>query len=291
MSAPQRPSQFTMFSNTTPHKHPSPLRRITARVRAHFDSSTESDITRRPRSHTHPEQYQRNRVLSEGQGPQPHPRNDLTYPRGFRRAAGTHAALYDRATQYTPHQLDEPGPHDLWMGGRAAPKFGLRTPKPLPAVGRRRYPIVPRSGRKSHVCFVLFARLIFVTIVSQQSKTKRSLSRSSSVESLSDTQPARIGRSVSATSSFVMLDSADGPSGAAPASLGQSSARGLSAPRTRLNAESEWVIRNGRRHLRTQIPRGVKQERKERKEAEAGGRINSIPYPVDYSPDTLARCV
>ncbi|KDN51935.1 hypothetical protein RSAG8_00486, partial [Rhizoctonia solani AG-8 WAC10335] len=58
MSASQRPSQFMIFSNTTPHKHPSPFRRITARVRAHFDSS-ESDVARRPRSHTQPIQFPR----------------------------------------------------------------------------------------------------------------------------------------------------------------------------------------------------------------------------------------
>ncbi|KAG8745989.1 hypothetical protein FRC10_006553 [Ceratobasidium sp. 414] len=287
MSTSQRPSaqmQFTMFSNTTmfSHKHssPSPLRRITARVRAHFDSSTESDITRRPRSHTQPEQYHRHRVVSEGQGPQSPLRNDFasTYPRGFRRAAGTHPSLYDRAIPHALRgQTHEAGPHDLWMGARAPPRFGLRTPRPLAAVGRKRYPTIPKS----------------------RPPPVQSLTRPSSSESLSDAHTAaRIGRSVSATSSFVMLDALDSPSVTVPVACGPSSAQVLYSgsqvtPRTQSQAdiESEWVIRNGRRHLRSQVSRGVKQERRERKEAEAGGhgRRNSVvAYPVDYSPETLA---
>lgn len=153
MSTPQRPSQFTIFSNTTPHKHSSPLRRITARVKAHFDSSTESDITRRPRSHTHPEQYRRQRVFSEGQSsPSPvRAEHTATYPRGFRRAGGTHQSVLARASSYlaqTP-RLHEAGHHDLWMGGRVSPRLGLRTPKPLAAVGRRQYPKASRPGRES----------------------------------------------------------------------------------------------------------------------------------------------
>ncbi|KAG8702369.1 hypothetical protein FRC08_003531 [Ceratobasidium sp. 394] len=276
MSTAQRPPPFTMFSNTTPHhKHSSPLRRITARVRAHFDSSTESDITRRPRSHTQPEQYQRHRVVSEGPGPQSPTRNDFTStcPRGFRRAAGTHPSLYDRAT---PHgQTHESGPHDLWMGARAPPRFGLRTPRPLAAVGRKRYPTIPKSRPPP-------------------------LTRPSSSESMSDahTTAARIGHSVSATSSFVMLDSLDSPSVAVPVAYGPPGAQVLYpgaqiTPRTKSQAdvESEWVIRNGQRHLRSQVSRGVKQERRERKQVEAGahGRRNSVvAYPVDYSPETLA---
>lgn len=100
-----------------------------------------------------------------------------------------------------------------------------------------------------------------------------------------------------------MLDSFDAPTSATPLDLGNLSPRQL----TRFNPESiqrargptetdpEWVVLNGRRHLRTQLWRGVKQERRERKEVEAGGSIGSVsrglPYPEDYSPDTLAWCV
>ncbi|QRV86397.1 methyltransferase domain protein [Ceratobasidium sp. AG-Ba] len=246
MSTAQRPSQFTMFSNTT-HKHPSTLRRITARVRAHFDSSNESDVTRRPRALTHPEQlYTRHRVLSE-----PHS-DPNTYPRGFRRAAGTHPPLYDANTH------PEPGIHDLWMGSRAFPRYGLRTPRPLSALD-----------------------------------PARSLTRPASSESLSDahTTAARIGHSVSATSSFVMLDTLDSPPVAGPATAPMSTHRTQPTTGNSLaDADSEWVIRNGQRHLRSQAPQGIEQYRRERKLAEVGStrRERIVVYPVDYSPDTLA---
>lgn len=148
MSAPQRPSQFTIFSNTTPHKHPSPLRRITARVRAHFDSSTESDVTRRPRSHTQPSQHYRHRVFSEG--PSSHAKfasEPTETSSGSRRAAGYPHAR-DRVASHR-QQPYEAGPHDLWMGGRVSPRLGLRTPVALAAVGSRRPPAIPKSARKS----------------------------------------------------------------------------------------------------------------------------------------------
>ncbi|KAG8699316.1 hypothetical protein FRC09_006690 [Ceratobasidium sp. 395] len=256
MSTAQRPSQFTMFSNTTAHKHSSPLRRITARVRAHFDSSTESDITRRPRSHTHPEQlYHRHRVLSEGPPQSPaRPGFTNTYPHGFRRAAGTYPAL----------PTNEPGPHDLWMGNRAAPRFGLRTPRPLAAVGRKRYPVLSKS----------------------RPPPRLESSRPSSSESLSEahTTVARIGHSVSATSSFVMLDALDTANQASP-SAHVSYSDGRATPRTKSQAdESEWIIRNGRRHLRAQVSRVKQEPESERTKS----RNNVLAYPVDYSPDTLA---
>ncbi|KAG9126096.1 hypothetical protein FRC07_004914 [Ceratobasidium sp. 392] len=281
MSTAQRPSQFTMFSNTTPHKHSSPLRRITARVRAHLNSSTESDITRRPRSHTQPEHH-RPRVLSEGpQSPTRASGFTNTYPRGFRRAAGTyaHPSVYDRDTPTPTHVLRgqprEPGPHDLYMGGHVSPRYGLRTPRPLTAVGRKRYPVLSKSRPPP------------------QLDTTHSLTRPSSSESLSEahTTVARIGHSISATSSFVMLDALDTP---VPATHAPPSAQvhysDVRTTKSQAEPESEWIIRNGRRHLRSQVSRGVKQERKERKDAEAGAsRTNSVvAYPVDYSPDTLA---
>ncbi|KAF8610368.1 hypothetical protein BDV93DRAFT_517498 [Ceratobasidium sp. AG-I] len=288
MSTPQRPTQFTIFSNTTPHKHSSPLRRITARVKAHFDSSTESDITRRPRSHTQPEQYRRPRVFSEGPSSSSPVRAEhiATYPRGFRRAGGSHPSVLARPSGYLAHapRLYEAGPHDLWMGGRVPPRQGLRTPKPLAAVGRGRYPKASRHGRPQPVI------------------PTGPLNHASSMESMSDVHipGARIGHSVSATSSFVLLDSFEAPLSATALDLGNLSPRQLtrftpeSIQRARglTEADSEWMVLNGRRHLRTQLWRGVKQERRERKEVEASGSIGTlsrgIAYPEDYSPDTLA---
>ncbi|CEL52059.1 hypothetical protein RSOLAG1IB_00596 [Rhizoctonia solani AG-1 IB] len=254
MSAPQRPSQFMIFSNTTPHKHPSPFRRITARVRAHFDSSTESDVARRPRSHTQPIQFPRQRVVSEGHSgnelPSPPP-SQGSYPQGFRRAAGS----YNRVAS-ARHQPFEAGPHDLWMGARVSPRFGLRTPVPLAETGRRNHPTVPRPA--------LNARL---------------LAPSSSLDSVNDSSAHP--RAVSVNSSFVILDSSD------PALPFADAKR---AP-ARAEEDPEWVLRNGRRHLRSQFIRGVKQARRERKEEASGGPSTPrpIPYPLDYSPESLAN--
>ncbi|CAE6523645.1 unnamed protein product [Rhizoctonia solani] len=225
MSAPQRPSQFMIFSNTTPHKHPSPFRRITARVRAHFDSS-DSDVVRRPRSHTQPIQFPRPRVVSEG-----HSGNELPSP--------PPSQTNDRVS-VPRHQPFEAGPHDLWMGTRVSPRFGLRTPIPLAATARRHHPTVPRPAHNA-----------------------RPLAPSSSMDSVQD---------VSVNSSFVMLDSTD-------------------AKRARTQEDPDWVLRNGRRHLRSQFTRGVKQARRERKEEASGGPSTPrpIPYPLDYSPETLAN--
>lgn len=94
-----------------------------------------------------------------------------------------------------------------------------------------------------------------------------------------------------------MLDSND--PAATPTSLTHPTSQLASQPyaelakraRARAEADGEWVLRNGRRHLRSQFTRGVKQERRERKESLNGGASppRSIPYPVDYSPETLAR--
>ncbi|CAE6503696.1 unnamed protein product [Rhizoctonia solani] len=252
MSAPQRPSQFMIFSNTTPHKHPSPFRRITARVRAHFDSS-ESDVARRPRSHTQPIQFPRQRVLSEGHSgtelPSPPPSQGS--PQSTRRP---HTASSHRVVSAPRHLPYEAGPHDLWMGSRIPPKFGLRTPVPLAAIGRKHHPTIPRPALNS-----------------------RQLAPCSSLDSVQDAG----ARAVSVNSSFVILDSSD-PSLPPP-----------DAKRARARAEEdpEWVLRNGRRHLRSQFTRGVKQARRERKEEASGGPCTPrpIPYPLDYSPESLAN--
>ncbi|KAF8710720.1 O-methyltransferase, partial [Rhizoctonia solani] len=250
MSAPQRPSQFMIFSNTTPHKHPSPFRRITARVRAHFDSSTESDVARRPRprSHTQPIQFPRQRVVSEG-----HSATELPSPPPvpFRPPA----ASYSRPAS-ARHLPCEAGPHDLWMGARVSPRLGLRTPLPLAATGTRLHPTVPRPALNP-----------------------RLLAPSGSSDSVSDSDPRP--RAVSVNSSFVILDPSDP---ALPSAV---------AKRLPSCAEDhpEWALRNGRRHLRSQFTRGVKQARRERKE-EASGTLSTprpIPYPLDYSPETLAN--
>ncbi|GAB1517292.1 hypothetical protein RhiTH_000338 [Rhizoctonia solani] len=250
MSAPQRPSQFMIFSNTTHHKHPSPFRRITARVRAHFDSSTESDVARRPRprSHTQPIQFPRQRVVSEG-----HSATELPPPPPvpFRPPA----ASYSRPAS-ARHLPCEAGPHDLWMGARVSPRLGLRTPLPLAATGTRLHPTVPRPALNP-----------------------RLLAPSGSSDSVSDSDP--YPRAVSVNSSFVILDPSDP---ALPSAV---------AKRLLPCAEDhpEWALRNGRRHLRSQFTRGVKQARRERKE-EASGTLSTprpIPYPLDYSPETLAN--
>ncbi|CAE6455056.1 hypothetical protein ACGC1H_004571 [Rhizoctonia solani] len=236
MSAPQRPSQFMIFSNTTPHKHPSPFRRITARVRAHFDSS-DSDVVRRPRSHTQPIQFPRPRVVSEG-----HSGSELPSPPPSQTA--------DRVVSVPRPQPFEAGPHDLWMGTRVSPRFGLRTPIPLAATARRHHPTVPRPAHNA-----------------------RPLAPSSSLDS--------VQHAVSVNSSFVILDSSD-PTPPPP---------DAKRARTRAEEDPDWVLRNGRRHLRSQFTRGVKQARRERKEEAGGGPSTPrpIPYPLDYSPETLAN--
>lgn len=69
-----------------------------------------------------------------------------------------------------------------------------------------------------------------------------------------------------------------------PMPLSATGRRWPSAPRT----DDEWVVRNGRRHLRCQVARSIRQERRERKHA---GPSHCIPYPLDYGPETLARCI
>ncbi|CAE6518711.1 unnamed protein product [Rhizoctonia solani] len=254
MSAPQRPSQFMIFSNTTPHKHPSPFRRITARVRAHFDSS-ESDVARRPRSHTQPIQFPRQRVVSEGHSgndlpsPPPSQSSPQSIPQGFRQPSDAYPTR-DRVVSAPRPQPFEAGPHDLWMGARVSPRLGLRTPMPLAATGRRHHPTVPRPAFNGRLPF-------------------------GSSDSVQD--PDARTRAVSVNSSFVILDSSE--------PLPPPDAK-------RARAEDpEWVLRNGRRHLRSQFTRGVKQARRERKEEDSGGPSTSrpIPYPLDYSPETLAN--
>ncbi|CUA75123.1 hypothetical protein RSOLAG22IIIB_01767 [Rhizoctonia solani] len=253
MSASQRPSQFMIFSNTTPHKHPSPFRRITARVRAHFDSSESDVVARRPRSHTQPIQFPRQRVVSEG-----HSGNELPSPPSSQTSPHIPQPSPDRVVSAPRHQPFEAGPHDLWMGTRVSPRFGLRTPIPLAATTRRHHPTVPRPAYK-----------------------QRTLAPSSSLDSVQD--PDTRARAVSVNSSFVILNSSDP---ALPSPLPD-------AKRATARAEEdpEWVLRNGRRHLRSQFTRGVKQARRERKEEASGAPSTPrpIPYPLDYSPETLAN--
>ncbi|CAE7191290.1 unnamed protein product [Rhizoctonia solani] len=250
MSASQRPSQFMIFSNTTPHKHPSPFRRITARVRAHFDSS-ESDVARRPRSHTQPIQFPRQRVVSEG-----HSGSELPSPPPSQSSPQINPQNTHRVVSAPRHQHFEAGPHDLWMGIRIPPRFGLRTPMPLAATGRRHHSTVPRPALNT-----------------------RPLAPSGSLDSVQD--PDIRARAVSVNSSFVILDSSD------PTLPSPDTKRATA----RAEEDPEWVLRNGRRHLRSQFTRGVKQARRERKEEASGGPSTPrpIPYPFDYSPEALTN--
>ncbi|QRW27047.1 methyltransferase domain protein [Rhizoctonia solani] len=183
-------------------------------------------------------------------GPLGH-RAPISSPRPFQ----TPAASYSRPAS-ARHLPCEAGPHDLWMGARVSPRLGLRTPLPLAATGTRLHPTVPRPALNP-----------------------RLLAPSGSSDSVSDSDP--YPRAVSVNSSFVILDPSDP---ALPSAV---------AKRLLPCAEDhpEWALRNGRRHLRSQFTRGVKQARRERKE-EASGTLSTprpIPYPLDYSPETLAN--